>query len=258
MTKRIIYALQRQSRILSPRIIYASHSAKAAHEALGFPIENTRVILNGVDISRFQPNPSAREYVLQEIGIPEGRREETLLIGRFARLDPMKDYPSLLRAFAHFHKQRPMAALVCVGKGVTKGNSVFASMVRDAGAPTESVYALGFREDVALLMAGMDITVSSSSRKEAWPLAIAESMACAVPCIATDIGDSVDILGNRDRIVPVEDCEALGAVLEHYFSLTPERRKCLGQEARERVASLFPLEKTVEAYAEEFYSAVSS
>jgi glycosyltransferase involved in cell wall biosynthesis len=256
MTKRIISRLKRYSYSLPAEIIYASHSAKSAHEALGFAPTNACVIPNGIDAARFCPDDSARAYTLNALGFPEERRKNALLVGRFARWNPMKDYPCLLRGFALFRREFPDAVLICAGKGVSFSNPAFADMAKKSGvsewnaADSPSVYALGFREDVPRLMAGMDATVSPSSMKEAWPLSIAESMASAVSCIASDVGDSAEIVGNSAMLIPAGDWEALGLALGRFFSLPAEERRRIGNAARKRIMTHFPIERTAEAYAE--------
>ena len=44
-------------------------------------------------------------------------------------------------------------------------------------------------------MASLDI-LTSSSTTEAFPNVIGEAMACEVPCVVTDVGDSAAVVGN--------------------------------------------------------------
>ena len=54
----------------------------------------------------------------------------------------------------------------------------------------ERIHLLGERLDMPRLTAALDIAVSSS-HAEGFPNVIGEAMACAVPCVVTDVGDSV-------------------------------------------------------------------
>jgi len=63
---------------------------------------------------------------------------------------------------------------------------------------TTRVRLLGFRRDVAELMAGSQVFVLSS-RSEAFPYSILEAMRAALPVVATDVG------GIREAVIPEEN-----------------------------------------------------
>jgi glycosyltransferase involved in cell wall biosynthesis len=71
---------------------------------------------------------------------------------------------------------------------------------------------------------------------------IAEAMACGVPCVATDVGDTATIMGPFGSVVPPGDPERLAAALQHVL----ERRTTAGGAAcRERIATRFGVEQMV-------------
>ena len=53
-----------------------------------------------------------------------------------------------------------------------------------------------------------DLLVSSSCG-EGFSNAIAEAMACAVPCVGTAVGDSALIVGKTGLVVPAQNPQAL-------------------------------------------------
>ena len=59
----------------------------------GFPREKIRVIQNGIDSDRFQPDVAAGTKLRKEWGIAESEK----LVGRIGRLDPMKDHATFLK-----------------------------------------------------------------------------------------------------------------------------------------------------------------
>jgi glycosyltransferase involved in cell wall biosynthesis len=58
----------------------------------------------------------------------------------------------------------------------------------------------------------LDICVSSSY-SEGFPNVIGEAMACGIPCVVTDAGDSAWIVGDSSLIVPPKHPEALKSAI---------------------------------------------
>jgi glycosyltransferase involved in cell wall biosynthesis len=73
-------------------------------------------------------------------------------------------------------------------------------------------------------------------------------MACEVPCVATDVGDSADIVGDTGRIVPPRQPETLAGAIRELVELGREGREKLGKAARERVRERFELGNVVRKY----------
>jgi glycosyltransferase involved in cell wall biosynthesis len=66
-------------------------------------------------------------------------------------------------------------------------------------------------------------------------------MACRVPCVATDVGDSARIIGDTGYVVPPRDPEALAAALARLGAMDVEAREKLGERARRRIVENFDL-----------------
>jgi glycosyltransferase involved in cell wall biosynthesis len=107
-------------------------------------------------------------------------------------------------------------------------------------------------------MAALDIAASSSSYGEAFPNVLAEAMACAVPCVATDVGDSAYIVGDAGTIVPPRDPAALAAALDAMLARTPEELRALSEAARRRVDEKFALPKVIRQYEDTYEAIVNS
>jgi glycosyltransferase involved in cell wall biosynthesis len=118
-------------------------------------------------------------------------------------------------------------------------------------------HLLGPREDMPRITAALDVA-SSSSYSEAWPLAIGEAMACGVPCVVTDVGDSGLIVGDTGRVVSPKDPAALADAWRQVLALGSDARAQLGAAARRRVEEHFSVSTAVakyeQLYKEEFGS----
>jgi len=230
-----VSACAQLSRRLPTRIVCCSESARAAYARQGFAAGRLTVIPNGFDTDVFRPDPAARRDVRQEIGLDP----DATLIGLVARYDPFKDHANFLRAAAALKGRLPDVHFLLCGDRVDPGNETLASMVAALGLRSRC-HLLGHRRDMPHLTASLDLTVQSSIT-EAFPLALGEALACGVPCVATDVGDSAAIIGESGRIVPPRDSEALAAACRELLELSPEARARMGQSGRLRIQERYEL-----------------
>jgi len=230
------------SRWLARRIVFCSEHAQRLYRKRGFDTERSLVIPNGFDMSAFRPDPEARAGVRRELGV----NDSTPLIGLVARYDPLKDHATFLRAAAILATQVPEARFVMCGTGVDEHNAELSRRIDSSGLGGR-VYRLGPRRDIARIQAALDVA-SSSSISEAFPLVLGEAMACGVPCVATDVGDSRLILGDIGRIVPVRGQTQMARAWREILDMTPDRRRDVGTAARARMERLFDLKVVMERY----------
>ena len=88
-------------------------------------------------------------------------------------------------------------------------------------------------------------------------MVIGEAMACGVPCVATDVGDSAIIIGETGVVVPPRDPQALATAWSQLLlEINREERLRLGLAARKRIMERYSLEKTVEQYGRLYESLV--
>jgi glycosyltransferase involved in cell wall biosynthesis len=117
-------------------------------------------------------------------------------------------------------------------------------------------HLLGLRNDLPRLTAAFDIAVSSSSWGEAFPNVLGEAMACGVPCVVTDVGDSAYIVGDTGRVVPSGDMAGFAGAINDLLSMPEQPRLDLGVRARKRVAENFEIGQVVRRY-ESFYEGLA-
>ena len=221
-------------------IVVNSHAGFDFAARKGFPQDKMVVIPNGIDTERFVPDRLLRDKLRTEWGV--GPTET--LIGLVARLDPMKDHPTFLRAAAFFARECPHVRFVCVGDGAASYREQLQALSRELGL-AESLRWVGFRDDIAAVYNSLDLACSSSLFGEGFSNAIAEAMACGVPCVVTDVGDSAAIVGATGEVVPGGDPQALAngwRRLRARLRVQPDLRA----EARNRIAQHFGVASLVE------------
>lgn len=236
-------ACARLSHRVPARIACCSEASRRVHAALGYDEARMVVIPNGFDAEAFRPDASARASVRRELGL----LGDAPLVGLVGRFDPQKDHGTFLRAAGLLRARWPEARFVLCGDGVTADNAALAAGAREAGV-LGSCHFLGPRGDMPRLQAAFDVAALSSAYGEGFPNVVGEAMACGVPCVVTDIGDSAEIVGPTGRVVPPRDPRALAEAMDEVLSLGPEKRRELGALARQRVVQRYTLAEVARRY----------
>ena len=237
------------SHSLPRRIICNSETSRQTHVKLGYAAGKMEVIPNGFDLAAFTPDAAARRSMRQELGVPE----QSLLIGLVARFDPQKDHHTFVQAAARLNSAPDVQFVLC-GEGVTSQNRKLVDWINAAGIERRC-HLLGRRDDIPRLTAALDIATSSSVG-EAFSNAIGEAMACAVPCVVTNVGDSAWIVGETGRVIQPGDPEALANSWLELIKVGEECRRQLGLAARRRIEENFNLPGVVKRY-EKLYEGIA-
>lgn len=242
-TQLTVRACARLSSLLPDRIVSCSATAWQIHEALGYDAKRMLVIPNGFDLERFRPDATARDVIRSALGIPA----EALLVGMMGRFDPQKNHVGFVEASLEVHRRLPGVHFVLAGTGVDASNRDLVHAIDTRGLASV-VHLLGVRQDMPQLMAALDVLASSAIYGEAFPNVIGEAMACGVPCVVTDVGDSAAIVGETGRVVNPGDVQGLSNALIELLSLSREARHALGAGARERIANNYEIGKVTTSY----------
>ncbi|HUF48545.1 MAG TPA: glycosyltransferase [Vicinamibacterales bacterium] len=226
-----------------PEVVVAnSRAGREAHERLGYHPRRWLIIPNGIDTARFRPQPADRDATRASLGVPAG----ALLVGTIARFDPVKGHERLIEAVGRVAASRPALHLLLAGRGVSAGNAELAGWIARAHLDGR-VTLLDERHDVERIDAALDVAVMPSTT-EAFPNAVAEAMACGVPCVVSDVGDAAHLVGPTGWIGRRPLAEDLANALDEALSSATERRR-RGDAARARIEAHFSLDRAVEAYA---------
>jgi glycosyltransferase involved in cell wall biosynthesis len=232
-------------------IIYNGEISARQHEAVGYAADRACVIPNGFDCAQFVPSADAHTTVRRELGVAD----DTIIIGLIARYHPMKDHANFLSAAAALMAVRRDVHFVLAGRDVDASNVEISDTLRGLKLGNR-IHLLGERHDMPLLTAALDIATSSSSWGEGFPNAIGEAMACAVPCVVTDIGDSARVVGPCGRSIVPRDPSALANAWGELLNLPSDERRELGQSARRRVMDRYSIDAVVRQY-EDLYMRIS-
>jgi glycosyltransferase involved in cell wall biosynthesis len=111
---------------------------------------------------------------------------------------------------------------------------------------------------MANLTAVFDIATSSSRCGEGFPNTIGEAMACEVPAVVTDVGDSAYIVGDTGRVVGPGQPEELARAWQEIIDLGQEGRSRLGVLARQRIRNYFSLDKIIQQYEKIYLDILNS
>ena len=222
------------------------------------PAQKIVHIPNGVDTNRFHPQNGC---IADGDGISHSawRRShdispEAVILGSIGRLDPVKDFPTLLKGFAEIRRQHPQAVLVIVGDGPIRENLVRIGNDHGLG---ESIKWLGERRDIPALLRHFDLFVQTSAF-EGMSNTILEAMATGLPIVATDAGGNSELVKNGENgtLIPVADVSALVGAVSAYLENAALRIEH-GVESRRRVELDFDLSLMATRYAN-LYESVGS
>jgi glycosyltransferase involved in cell wall biosynthesis len=241
---RLLAALSRRP----DAIIVNSRDGQRYHEQIGYRPKQWVNIANGVDLERFRPRRDERAGLRTRLGAPT----DAAVIGLVARDHPMKDINSFLRAASRFQQEHANVRFVLCGDGFGPSNNRLAKLVRALDLD-RNIVLLGPRPDIELVYPALNVLTLCSIAGEGFPNVLCEAMACDVPCVATDVGDSAEIIGDCGLIVPKSDPEALARA---WHVLLQNRSKPGADTARSRIAARYSLERMCAQY-ELFYRSLA-
>ena len=212
--------------------------AKDLSEFLGVPAERIAVA----------PNPVVAPDLVERAAEPPGHpwladTEIPVVMGA-GRLSRVKDFPTLLRAFARLQALRP-CRLMILGQG--RQRAKLERLARDLGI--EPVVALtGFVDNPYSYIARAAVFVVSSVR-EGGPNVLIEALACGTPVVATDCPHGPrEILedGRWGALVPVGDASGMAQAIDAALHERP------ASAALQGAAERYSVEHSTRCYLEAF------
>jgi glycosyltransferase involved in cell wall biosynthesis len=231
------------SRWIPTFIVFCSKRGLDFHVGKGYAQNKTIYIPNGFDINFFMPATQDEKYRLKE---KFGIAQDVFVFGMVARFHYRKDFPNLLRAFALMLQENPKLFLIICGKGLNEKNAAIVNLIQELALKAKVLMIDGVERPQEIYHL-LDCCILSS-RTEGFPNVIGEAMSCGVPCVATDVGDAADLIGDTGITVPKEDALMLaqaGLTMVKFYD--SDRIEWAGR-ARSRIIDRFSLEKMVKEF----------
>jgi len=149
------------------------------------------------------------------------------------RLDPVKDYATLLQAFSMLPRS---AHLAIAGAGPLEND--LRLQAEDLHIQ-DRVAFLGFQEDVRHLLQNSDGFVLCS-RWEGLPIALMEASACELPAVFTETSGARELFPSSNfPKVPVGDSAALAKAMRSLMDLPKYELRKVGRAARQHIVNNF-------------------
>jgi len=200
----------------------------------GRPLKQVRVIYNPV------VTPEVLAKAEKPVNHPWFVAGEPPVIVGVGRLQALKDFPTLIRAFALVRQHMP-ARLMILGDGEERQN--LETLISELGL-TSDIALPGFVSNPYAYMSKASV-LAMSSLCEGFGNVIAEALACGTPVVTTDCPSGpAEILdfGKHGSLVPLADAEALAQAI--LTTITSPRNS----EALRQRAKLFSLDTVVDSY----------
>jgi glycosyltransferase involved in cell wall biosynthesis len=224
------------------RLIFVSSSALAdCRSWFGLPLENAVVIHHG-NSDAFRPDgaPEALAEVRARYGLPP------VYLLYLGTLEPRKNIPMLLRAFAQLAARHPESRLVIAGKKGWYFDEIFHTV--EMLNLAEQVIFTGYVDeaDKPTLIRGAFLFLYPSLH-EGFGVPVIEAMASGVPTIAGNRTSIPEIAGDGALLVDPESLPELTAALEYLYTDAAARSELVQRGLSQ--AAKFSWKKTAEETA---------
>jgi glycosyltransferase involved in cell wall biosynthesis len=226
---------------LADRIIVNAEAIKRGLVVEGYQPDRIIVIPNGI---LCPPLRNIQDRALhQEFGLSP----EDVLVGVVSRIARQKGLEYFLSAVPEVLRRIPHAKFLIIGDN--SFNPQYREELKQQVATLglqNCVIFTGFRLDVTKILSSLALSVLPSVSGEGLSNSLLESMAAALPVVATTVGGNPEVVvdGETGLLVPPKNPAALADAICRVL-LTPGLRQSFGQAGRRRVLEHFSNERMI-------------
>ena len=105
---------------------------------------------------------------------------------------------------------------------------------------------IGKTYEINNILNAFDINILTS-KKECSPISLIESMSTGIPCISTNVGDAIELIGDSGWVVNTSDYKSIAKLIMD-INLDKKILKIKSNIARKRVEKFYPIEKMINKY----------
>ena len=221
--ERTLAWLEKRCSSVPDLIIANSEAGRTLAIQEGFRGDHFEVVKNGIDTTRLFRDEGLRREAREFWGV--GNSEKVL--GIVGRVDPQKDHENLILAVSLLsEEQKNNIKVLCVGHDTDEQIAHLRLKCEQLGLKQKVIW-VAKQHNINKIFNAIDVLVSASNA-EGFSNVIAEALAVGVPCVATDVGDSKQIISEFGGVAPPKNPQALSqaiaAVLENIDLFTEEFR----------------------------------
>lgn len=205
---------------------------------MGKPASQVYTSLNALDVTRWDPNLSGAE-IRRELSIPD----DYPVLASISRLFSWKGPKELIQATAIVRREFPNVRTLIVGADevYVHGGSFTAELKRlvaELGLESNVIFT-GFRRDTDRILAACDL-FTMPSYEEPFGVVYLEAMAMKKPVLSIDNGGTPEVVtnGKAGLLSAPWNVEQLADNILQLLR-DPERRRAMGEFARQRVLDYF-------------------
>jgi glycosyltransferase involved in cell wall biosynthesis len=244
-----VYSLERMAASCSDAELVQNEEDVETLARLGVDRGKLAVLGNGIDLTRFAPDPSGevRQAVRAELGVTD----DEVVVGLVGRLVAEKGYREVFAAAELLRARAPQARFVVIGpEEHAKADALTEGELQ--AARTNGVLLLGQRTDVERLYTGMDVYVLASHR-EGFPRSAMEAAATGLPVVATDIRGCRQVVDHERNglLVPVRSPQDLADAVERLVA-APDLREKMAAAAIEKAQRDFDQQRVIDLTLETY------
>ncbi|KLU66431.1 putative glycosyltransferase EpsD [Desulfosporosinus acididurans] len=209
----------------------------------GVDASKIKVIYNGVDKDVFAPsrqrNISPHPTVVS-----------------VARIDPVKDIITLIKAASSVREQFPEVRFIVYGSVTVPEYYEECLSIRKQLGLNETFIFAGHSDNVPSVLADGDV-IALTSITEAFPYAVVEAMMAGKPLVATEVGGVKEAIADCGIVVTPRHYDQMAKSIITLLK-NPELRQKLGDEARKRALDLFTIERSLRLYSVSYYKLINT